>query len=81
MEDLLTGEITSSEEEMVQLKTEEGKAQLGGWQNSMTGLTTDQLSLASSLSTRASPRDLLAWHLRASAVQFMQGRDVELLMV
>ncbi|KAG0556817.1 hypothetical protein KC19_11G081100 [Ceratodon purpureus] len=72
MEDLLTGEITSSEEEMVQLKTEEGKAQLGGWQNSMTGLTTDQLSLASSLSTRASPRDLLAWHLRASAVQSMQ---------
>jgi hypothetical protein len=81
MERFLKDQFTSAEEEMTQLETEDGKAQLGGWQNTTTGLTRDQSSLATSLTTRATPRDLLAWRLRTSAVQFMQGRDVKVLMV
>ena len=77
MTNFLTDQTTNVEEEMLQLQTEEGKAQVGGWQNSMTGLILDQLCLATSLRTRAAPRDILAWHLRTSAVQFMQGMDVK----
>lgn len=72
MENFLTDQTPTVEVEMMQLQTEEGKAQLGGWQDTMTGLIIDQLSLASSLSTQTAPRDLLAWRLRTSAAQFMQ---------
>lgn len=76
MANFLTDQTPSVEVEMLELQTEEGKAQLGGWQDTMTGLPIDQFSPATSLSTRIAPRDLLAWRLRNSAVQFMQGRDV-----
>jgi hypothetical protein len=81
MERFVKDQFSSAEEEMTQLETEDGKAQLGGWQNTTTDLAKDQFSLATSLTTRATPRDLLAWRLRTSAVQFMQGRDAKVLMV
>lgn len=69
MTQFLMDQTLSVEEEMVQLQIEEEKAQLGGWQGTTTGLTTD---LSSFSSTRIAPRDLLAWRLRTSAVQFMR---------
>lgn len=74
MTQFLMDQTLSVEEEMVQLQIEEEKAQLGGWQGTTTGLTTD---LSSFSSTRIAPRDLLAWRLRTSAVQFMRGRAAE----
>lgn len=68
-------QVTSVDEEMMKLQTEEeGKAQLGGWHDTTTGLPTVQMSLSANLSRRVAPRDLLAWRLRNSALQFMQGR-------
>lgn len=66
--------VTSVDEEMMKLQTEEGKAQLGGWHDTITGLSTDQMSLSTNLSRRVAPRDLLAWRLRNSALRFMEGR-------
>jgi len=77
MANFLSDQTSSVEEEMMQLQTEEGKAQLGDWQDTMTGLPIGDESLETSLSTRTAPRDLLAWRLRNSADQFMQGRDVK----